>query len=46
MLINVPLKVVQENAGHSDISSTMIYTHVSDKERFEATRGLTLNLKE
>lgn len=38
-----PLKVAQENAGHSDISTTMLYTHVAQVDRFEATRGLSLS---
>lgn len=37
-----PLKVVQENAGHSDIGTTMHYRHVAQTDRFEATRHLSL----
>jgi len=37
-----PLKVAQENAGHSDIGTTMLYRHVAQADRFEATRGLSL----
>lgn len=37
-----PLKVAQENAGHSDIGTTMLYRHVAQEDRFEATRNLTL----
>lgn len=37
-----PLKVAQENAGHSDISTTMLYRHVSQTDRHEATRHLSL----
>ncbi len=37
-----PLKVAQENAGHSDIGTTMLYRHVAQTDRFEATRGLSL----
>lgn len=37
-----PLKVAQENAGHSDISTTMLYRHVAQTDRFEATRSLSL----
>ncbi len=38
-----PLKVAQENAGHSDISTTMLYRHVSQTDRHEATRNLSLS---
>lgn len=37
-----PLKVAQENAGHSDIGTTMLYRHVAQEDRFEATRNLSL----
>lgn len=37
-----PLKVAQENAGHSDVSTTMLYRHVAQTDRFEATRGLSI----
>lgn len=37
-----PLKVAQENAGHSDVSTTMHYRHVAQTDRFEATRHLSL----
>ncbi len=37
-----PLKVAQENAGHSDIATTMHYTHVAQADRHEATRQLSL----
>ncbi len=37
-----PLKVAQENAGHSDIGTTMLYRHVAQTDRFEATRHLSL----
>lgn len=37
-----PLKVAQENAGHSDISTTMHYRHVAQTDRHAATRGLSL----
>lgn len=40
-----PLKVAQENAGHSDVSTTMLYRHVAQTDRFEATRALSLNKK-
>lgn len=38
-----PLKVAQENAGHSDIGTTMLYRHVAQVDRFEATRTLSLS---
>lgn len=40
-----PLKVAQENAGHSDIGTTMLYRHVAQTDRFEATRLLSLKNK-
>ena len=39
------LKVAQENAGHSDIGTTMLYRHVAQIDRFEATRFLSLKKK-
>ena len=38
-----PLKVAQENAGHSDIGTTMHYCHVAQTDRFAATCALSLN---
>lgn len=40
-----PLKVVQENAGHSDIGTTMLYRHVAQTDRHAATRTLSLAKK-
>lgn len=40
-----PLKVAQENAGHSDIGTTMHYRHVAQTDRHAATRDLTLTPK-
>lgn len=37
-----PIKVAQENAGHSDVGTTMHYTHVAQTDRHEATRQLSL----
>lgn len=37
-----PIKVAQENAGHSDVSTTMHYAHVAQTDRHEATRQLSL----
>jgi len=37
-----PLKVAQENAGHTDIGTTMHYRHVAQADRHEATRQLSL----
>lgn len=37
-----PLKVAQENAGHSNIGTTIHYTHVAQTDRHEATRKLSL----
>ncbi len=39
----VPLKVAQENAGHSDIGTTMHYRHVSQVNRHSATNRLSLS---
>lgn len=36
------LKVAQENAGHSDIGTTMLYYHIAQTNRHEATRELSL----
>ena len=36
------LKVAQENAGHSDVGTTMLYRHVNQADRHEATRHLSL----
>lgn len=38
-----PLKVAQENAGHSDVGTTMHYTHIAQTDRHEATRQLSLS---
>jgi site-specific recombinase XerD len=40
-----PLKVVQENAGHSDVGTTMHYRHVALTDRHSATRQLSLSTK-
>jgi site-specific recombinase XerD len=37
------LKVAQENAGHSDIGTTMHYSHVAQTDRHESTRHLSLS---
>ena len=39
------LKVAQENAGHSDVGTTMLYRHVNQADRHEATRNLSLKEK-
>jgi site-specific recombinase XerD len=39
-----PLKVAQENAGHSNISTTMLYRHVSQTNRHTATRHLEIEV--
>jgi len=36
------LKVAQENAGHSDIGTTMLYRHVAQIDRHTETRNLSL----
>ncbi len=38
-----PIKVAQENAGHSDVGTTMHYTHIAQTDRHEATRQLSLS---
>lgn len=40
-----PLKVAQENAGHSDIGTTMHYRHVAQTDRHAATKDLSLSVK-
>jgi len=40
-----PLKVAQENAGHSDVGTTMHYRHVAQTDRHAATRSLSLSVK-
>ena len=40
-----PLKVAQENAGHSDIGTTMRYRHIAQEDRHAATRTLSLSRK-
>ena len=37
-----PLKVAQDNAGHSNIGTTMHYRHVAQTDRHAATRALSL----
>lgn len=36
------LKVVQENSGHSDIGTTMLYRHVAQIDRHTETKNLSL----
>lgn len=36
------LKVAQENAGHSDVSTTMLYSHVTQTDRHSVTRKLSI----
>lgn len=38
-----PLKVAQENAGHSDAGTTMHYRHIAQTDRHLATRTLSLS---
>jgi len=37
------LKAVQENAGHSDIGTTMLYCHVAQLDRHTETKNLSLD---
>jgi len=39
------LKVAQENAGHCDVGTTMLYSHVAQIDRHTATRQLSLSPK-
>jgi integrase/recombinase XerD len=39
------LKVAQENAGHSDVGTTMHYRHVAQTDRHAATQQLSLSPK-
>ena len=41
-----PLIVAQKNAGHSDIGTTMLYTHINQLDRHEATQGLSITKKD
>jgi site-specific recombinase XerD len=41
-----PLKVAQENAGHSDVGTTMHYRHVAQIDRHAATDVLSLSSSE
>ena len=38
-----PLKVAQENAGHSDVGTTLHYRHVAQIDRHAATEALSLS---
>jgi len=40
------LKTAQENAGHSGANTTMLYTHVADQDRHQATKSLSLHDKD
>ena len=40
-----PLKVAQENAGHSDVGTTIHYRHVMQTNRHAATKNLSLTKK-
>lgn len=40
-----PLKVAKENAGHSDIGTTMHYTHIAQTDRHAATKDLSLAIQ-
>jgi len=40
---NVPLKVLQDTAGHANISTTALYLHKSDQERHDALLGSLIN---
>jgi len=42
----VPLQIAKENAGHSDIGTTMLYTHMDQTNRYEVTKKLSLKQKE
>ncbi|HCL99273.1 MAG TPA: recombinase XerC, partial [Fervidobacterium sp.] len=39
---NVNVKIVQELLGHSNLSTTSIYLHVADKEKFDAVKRLVI----
>ncbi|MFN6992439.1 MAG: site-specific tyrosine recombinase/integron integrase [Fervidobacterium sp.] len=39
---NVNVKIVQELLGHSNLSTTSIYLHVADKEKFDAVKKLVI----
>lgn len=37
-----PLCHVQENVGHSSVNTTMIYYHISQKDRYDSAKGFKL----
>lgn len=39
---NVNVKIVQELLGHSNLTTTSIYLHVADKEKFDAVKRLVI----
>ncbi|MCX7654068.1 MAG: tyrosine-type recombinase/integrase [Fervidobacterium sp.] len=39
---NVNVKIVQELLGHANLSTTSIYLHVADKEKFDAVKKLVI----
>ncbi|ODN30814.1 site-specific tyrosine recombinase/integron integrase [Fervidobacterium thailandense] len=39
---NVNVKIVQELLGHANLSTTSIYLHVADREKFEAVKRLVI----
>lgn len=39
---NVNVKIVQELLGHTNLSTTSIYLHVADKEKFDAVKKLVI----
>ncbi|MFM8454997.1 MAG: tyrosine-type recombinase/integrase [Gammaproteobacteria bacterium] len=42
--MGAPLKVAQENAGHADISTTLIYQHIAQIDRYDASKHLNLGI--
>uniref|UniRef100_A0A7C4VT43 Recombinase XerC n=1 Tax=Fervidobacterium thailandense TaxID=1008305 RepID=A0A7C4VT43_9BACT len=42
IMSNVNVKIVQELLGHANLSTTSIYLHVADREKFEAVKRLVI----
>ena len=45
MALNVPLKITQAQLGHSNMKSTMIYSHFMDGMQAEASNKLNIKIE-